>query len=140
MSRPLQSFFGSNPNLRPLLNQTQQLRLWQSRYEEFAPASLARSSQVGQIDRGHLTLLANNSAVAAKLRQMVPELLREFQDRGCPINELWVRVQVVRHAPVRPRSSAPLGNKGRKEVKALAESLEESPLRTALEHLLKRSA
>jgi hypothetical protein len=138
MSRPLKSILGNSPELRPLLEHARELQHWQALFERVAPASLQAGCRVGQVSGGRLQLLADNGTVAAKLRQLAPTLLEEFQREQCPIREVWVRVQVG-YAPPRRTSTFTLGRQGRQEVHALAESLAESPLKSALEKLLSHS-
>jgi len=137
MSQSLKSLLSGSAALRPLLAHVQQLNQWQARYLEFAPPSLARSSRVGQVEQGHLILLADNGAVAAKLRQMLPTLLEEFQRRSCPIREIWVRVEVTARVVRRP-SAHLLSPPARQAVGELAGTLADSPLKNALERLLQR--
>lgn len=139
MSRPLSSILGSSPELRPLLEHARELQYWQGLFERTAPRSLLAGCRVGQVSGGRLQLLADNGTVAAKLRQLAPTLLEQFQREQCPIREVWVRVQVGGYAVPRRQSSFALGKQGRQEVHALAESLAESPLKAALEKLLSHS-
>ena len=88
-----------------------------------------------QIEDRILTLAANNSAVAAKLRQMAPELITQLQLHGCEVTGIQVRVQVA--LPTQPRTKVPaaISDSGKKQLKALAESLKDSPLKAALQRL-----
>ena len=139
MSKQLTAYLSDNPELRPLLEHARELQQWQSLFEQVAPKSLLTSCRVGQVDKGRLQLLADNGTVAAKLRQLVPTILESFQSKGCPIREVWVRVQIGGYAAPRRKMISALGSHGQQEVRSLAESLTESPLKTALESLLKRS-
>jgi hypothetical protein len=136
MSKQLTAFIGDNPELRPLLEHARELQRWQGEFEQIVPPSLRPSCRVGQVDAGRLQLLADNGTVAAKLRQLAPTLLEALQSKGCPIREVWVRVQVGGYAAPRRKGGGALGSQGQQEVRLLAESLAESPLRSALEKLL----
>lgn len=89
-----------------------------------------------QFEQGVLTIAANNSAVAAKLRQIVPDLLQQLQP--LQLNEvtgIQVKVQVTNPAPVIPKHHAELGAKGKQEISHLIETLADSPLKAALQKL-----
>lgn len=137
MSKSLYSILGSSPELRPLLAHARELQVWQNLFERVVPAQLKTSCRVGQVAGGRVQLLAANGAVAAKLRQLAPALLEEFQRAQCPVREVWVRVEVNSQAAPRRRTGAGLGEGGRQQLRTLAESLENSPLRAALEKLLR---
>jgi hypothetical protein len=49
--------------------------------------------QAGPIEADQWCLLANNSAVAAKLRQLQPSLLAALQARGWQVNAIRIKVQ-----------------------------------------------
>ena len=79
---------------------TERLAQSRRRWEAIAPLlpdELRRAVQPGPIDERHWTLLAANSAVAAKLRQMVPALHERLRADRWP--ELALRVKV--HEPGR---------------------------------------
>ena len=84
---------------------------------------------------GILTLTANNSAVAAKLRQMAPELTRQLQLQAGEVTGIQVKVQVA--IPHNPHSASPsvVSVTGKRQLNELAESLNDSPLKTALQRL-----
>jgi hypothetical protein len=135
VSQRLNSYFGTSPELRRLSGQARELLALQRHYEQLAPPALARFSHVLQLERQTLTLAAGNGAVAAKLRQLAPELLRQLQDRGCEITEIRVRVQVglppakCHGVPVR------LSAAGRRQLIDSAEKMPDSPLKSALRRL-----
>lgn len=115
------------------------LQALQQHYEQIVPSSLKPSSRVQYIEGKILTLAADNGAVAAKLRQLVPELTRKFNDKGCEITGIQVRVQVysapAKPAPVPARLSAA-------DSKRLLDSVREmpdSPLKSALQRLAGRA-
>jgi hypothetical protein len=139
MSKPLNVFFRANPQLNCVLDQAQRLRGWQLEYERVAPPSLVRSSRVGSLDNGWLTIMAESGAVAAKLRQFAPELLHAMQAVGCPAQELRVRVAPGSQTTPPRRTTNRLGIKSRREIQDFAENLPDSPLRRALERLLEKA-
>jgi len=104
-------------------------------YEQVAPPSLLRSSHVIQIESNVLTLAANNSAVAAKLRQMTPELVRQLQLHGCEVTGIQVRVQVTSPPAAHTAIPASLSVRGKQQLSELAATLCDSPLKSALQRL-----
>lgn len=88
---------------------------------------------------GTLTVAAANATVAAKLRQLAPELVVLLQNRGCEVSGIRVKVQVgyiPAQPPKRPRE---LGRKARSALNDLSESLNESPLKQALQRIARKA-
>ncbi|MDO8465689.1 MAG: DUF721 domain-containing protein [Gallionella sp.] len=113
----------------------QALSALQRHFADVAPPSLAQSSQVLGLQSGILSVSVANAAIAAKLRQLVPELIVMLQNRGCEVNGIRVKVQVSfnRSQPVStPRK---LGKTARDAVNGLSQTLGDSPLRLALKKL-----
>jgi len=61
------------------------------------PFALRDSVRTGPIEAGRWTLFAENSSVAAKLRQLVPDLLAAAAAHDPAITELRIRI-LPRHA------------------------------------------
>ena len=139
MSQRLNSFFGASPELRQLSGKAGQLLALQRHYEQVAPASLLRSSRVLQLEGQILTLAANNGAVAAKLRQLAPELAMLLQNRGCEVTGIQVRVQVTLPAAEHLSAPATLSAAGRERLTELAVELPDSPLKSALQRLAQKA-
>lgn len=104
------------------------------------PRPLAQSARVANLKLGKLVIHADNSAVAAKLRQLVPTLVDVFRNEVAEVTGIQVAVQ-PRHdkrsaAPA--TSHEPLGDHAKQGLTSLAERLPaDSPLSQALRHLLK---
>ncbi len=135
MTQRLNSYFSSSPELRHISGKVGQLRAYQTHYAQVAPPSLLRSSQVLLVEQGILTLAANNSAVAAKLRQMTPELVEQLQLHGCEVTGIQVRVQVTLPPNIHPATPTTLSVRGKKQLIDLAATLSDSPLKSALQRL-----
>jgi hypothetical protein len=135
LSQRLNSFFSSNQELRQISGKVRQLRAFQSHYEQVAPPSLLRSSHVAQIEDKVLILAANNSAVAAKLRQLAPELIRQLELQGCEVTGIQVRVQVTLPPTTHIAHPSSLSEQGKQQLSNLAATLSDSPLKSALERL-----
>ncbi|MEO7465083.1 MAG: DciA family protein [Nitrosospira sp.] len=106
---------------------------------------LAQHCTLGGFFEGNLTIYAHNGAIAAKLRQTLPSLLLKFQTRGYEVTAIRIAVQANYHAiggndlPGNlSRKSLKIGQAGRESLNGLAAELPPSPLRSAVESLLKR--
>ena len=101
-----------------------------------APPHLAQSSQVLGLQSGMLSVAVANAAIAAKLRQLAPELVVMLQNRGCEVSGIRVKVQVSfnRSQPVStPRK---LGKTARDALNEFSQTLDDSPLRLALKKMI----
>ena len=139
MPHRLNAYLASNHELRQLSSKASQLMALQRHYESIAPPPLARNSQVLRLQQQTLVIGANNGAVAAKLRQMTTELISRFQARGCEVTGIQIRVQVSippRQLPFKPRK---LSKTARDALSELDENLPDSPLKSALRRLAKRT-
>ena len=140
MSQRLNFYFGNTPELRQMSVKAGQLQALQQQYELLVPPSLGRYSRVMQIEQRVLILAANNSAIAAKLRQLAPELARQLRDKGCEITGIQVKVQVVLPDFKHVSSPVTLSQEGRRRLAELSEELSDSPLKQALLRMLRNSA
>lgn len=132
MSKRLNSFFGVSQELRQLSREAEQLVALQRHYERLAPPSMMRASRVLQLECKTLTLAADNSAIAAKLRQLAPELVNMFQIAGCEVTGIQVKVQVARPPIKITHAPALLSATARQQMVDLADKLPASPLKNAL--------
>ena len=139
MTFKLKTLLDTQQNLKQLSGKLQRLRTIQSAYELIAPTSLKHASHVMNVDNGLLTLAANNGTVAAKLRQMTPDLLERLKLHGCEVTGIQVKVQVTLPRPARHKSPATLGPKGKQQLDTLADTLLDSPLKTALQRFTRNS-
>jgi hypothetical protein len=105
-----------------------------------APRELTQACRVKQLRDGTLTLLADNAAIAAKLKQLAARLLVSYQKRRSEITSIHIEVQVSEAVPP-PRSrpaKARLSIESIQNLEALAERLEDSPLKQALTTMTSR--
>lgn len=90
-----------------------------------------------------LVLHVTHSAAAARVRQIVPSVLQALERQGSRITAIRVRVQPADasrdpwHVDTRPRTkTAQMTPGGLASLSALAETLEDSPLKAALQQML----
>ena len=137
-ARKLDFYFSTSKRLRSLADAARRLAQLQQVFLQHAPPSLTRSSRVSQLRAGTLFLLAENAAIAAKLRQLAPRLLTACQNQGVEVTSIRVEVQVGEASPRvdTPRKAKPLGVETIEHLQHLAASLEDSPLKQALTNLV----
>ena len=100
-----------------------------------APPHLVQSAQVLGLHLGTLSIAVANATIAAKLRQLAPELVVKLQNRGCEVSGIRVKVQVSfdRNRPKpAPRK---LSRAAQNALNGLSLNLDDSPLKTALERM-----
>ncbi|BCK88673.1 Zn-ribbon-containing, possibly RNA-binding protein and truncated derivatives [Sideroxyarcus emersonii] len=139
MPHRLNAFLGSSPELRQLSSTARQLMALQRMYASIAPPSLQHNSRILQLRHQLLSISADNGAVAAKLRQMAPELISLFQARGCEVTGIQIRVQVTAAPRAAPPKARKLGRTAQEALDRLNATLADSPLKTALKRLSKRT-
>ena len=107
---------------------------------EAAPRALSEAARIKAFRAGTLLVLADNAAVAAKLRQLVPRLLLQIRERDSEVTGIRVDVQPAPQASARPAISRkrPIGTAALAGLQNLAEGLADSPLRMALHRLVQR--
>ncbi len=124
--------------MRALLDTVQTLSALQRHFAQVAPPHFAQSTQVLGLRQGTLSIAVTNGTLAAKLRQLAPELVTRLQDRGCEVSGIRVKVQVG-YAPVVPKPTPRiLTNTAQRQLHALSERLGDSPLKLALEKFSKK--
>jgi hypothetical protein len=63
--------------------------------ESLIPHSLRSAVRPGPIDGTEWCLLVDSSAAAAKMRQVLPTLKAHLCSRGCEVNSIRLKVQIV---------------------------------------------
>ena len=80
----------------PLTGLLQRVRASQERLDALrgiVPSALRAQLRAGPLDEEGWTIMASNSAVAAKLRQLLPDIEAGFKNRGLAAMPTRVRVQ-----------------------------------------------
>lgn len=141
-TRPLDAYLDSTEGLAHVAAHAGRLAKLQRAFEEIAPPYLAESSRVANFKLGKIIIHADNGAVAAKLKQMLPSFVDEFCKKGNEVTEIQVKVQPRHAAPQQKptREAAPVGAGAKADLTRLAQELPTgSRLKDALERLVKRS-
>jgi len=136
----LDRILSAEGELQPLLAKTRDLRAAAGLVHGFLPAELAREVRVANIRDGQLTLIAANSAAAAKLKLLGPALSQLLQKRRFQVNSVWVRVQPNRSsaAPSGVQKVVHFSTSALGSLRALHARLAPSPARDALAKMLRR--
>ncbi len=138
MSQRLSSIFTGNAALRELARKSQQLSALDRLFREAIPPSMAGASRVIGFEQHILKVGADNSAIAAKLRQLAPQILLRIQEDNAEVTGILVKVQVGQRRPKRPESAPSMSRNGKEQLAELAATLDNSPLKRAILRLIKR--
>ncbi|MDP2805604.1 MAG: DciA family protein [Gallionellaceae bacterium] len=134
----LNTFFSASRELSLLSKKANQIIALQKIWEQAIPPSLRRGCHVAYLNQKTLTIEANNGAIAAKLRQMTPELVVQLHEMGVEVTSIQVLVQVS--APHLPHEepARTLSILEKSLITDFADQLTESPLKEALNRLAHR--
>jgi hypothetical protein len=105
-----------------------------------APPELTQACRVKQLRAGIIFLLADNAAVATQLKQLSPRLLACYQKQGKEVTSIRIEVQ-VKNPSGRPAVAVEkhcLSIETIENIKNLADQIEDSPLKDALNRLASR--
>jgi hypothetical protein len=131
----LNTFFGASRELSLLSQKARQIMTLQQQWEQTIPPSLKRSCHVAFLNQETLTIEANNGAVAAKLKQMAPELVSQLRKNGLEITVIQVQVQVNASNSPDLEPARMLNPTEKSLLTNFADQLVDSPLKTALNRL-----
>ena len=133
-------YLNASDDLRSLADEARRIAHLQQVFLKTAPPSLTQACCVKQLRAGTLFLVAENAAVAAKLKQLAPSLLSSYRKQGLEVTSIRVEVQ-VRDASLEPHSRREpkrLSIETIDNLEGLAAGLEESPLKQVLTRLVAR--
>jgi hypothetical protein len=135
----LKFLLSNNQDLRPLLAKVQALSALQSDFISIAPPQLAQTSQIQvlSLHLGTLSIAVANASIAAKLRQLAPELAVMMQGKGHEVSGIRVRVQVSFDRLQPKPNPHRLSKTAQKTLNEFSQCLEESPLKHALVKMAK---
>jgi hypothetical protein len=124
--------------LKTLSREAQRLAELQQVLFDAAPHALTEATRVKLLRAGTLVLLADNTAIAAKLRQLIPRLLVCVRKREPEVNGIRVEVQP---GPLQERSrEKPRGRRlstdAIRNFENLAKRLPSSPLQASVVRLV----
>jgi hypothetical protein len=136
-SRTVGFLLNSLRDLEAISMRVKHIAALQQAFIDAAPVEVSRWSRVGSETQGTLVLVADNGAVAARLRQSTPRLLAVIRQRWPEITAIRIEVQVVQNSNVKKRQIRRIGATGINNLQGLAASLSDSsPLRAAISKLI----
>ena len=135
---PIGKLLGTSDELKPLTARARRQRELQAAYVRCAPAELAAASRVKHLKQGTLVVVAGNAATAAKLRQLAPTLAASIRKLEAGVDTVKVEVQVANYERSRPSSKPVLTDSAVEKFDALAASMPEGALKTAVSNLVRR--
>ena len=128
--------------LQPVLSKARDIRALCGLLDAFFPPELARQARVANFREGEVVLAAANAATAAKLRLLAPSLCRFLANQRWQVNSVSVRVQPTNSRGEIPservEKTAQFSTSGLGALRALHDSMKDSPAREALHKLLAR--
>lgn len=136
MTQPIRNLLGNSPELRYLVQQSAQLSSLQQQFAAATPPELRPHCRVSGERFGVLLVACSNTTVAAKLRQMAPQLTQTLQAKGQKINGIQAKVQVSWSSPRQAAPSRQLGTPARQALSQLHARLTDCPLKRALGKML----
>jgi len=142
MGTLLHRYLGCNTQIAHLQDHVARLGRLQHVLMSALPAQCVNACHVANLKEEALTISARGSAVAVRLKQMIPSLLDHFARAGHPVERIRIKVELPESSPERrPPPARVLSNAARAEIGALASTLPaDAPLRAALETLTRRAS
>lgn len=137
--RRINALFKENAELAILSDQANSLTAVQKTWRSAVPDALKPFTQAGAVKHKRLTVYADNGAIAAKIKMLLPSLLIQLQKQGLEVTSIRVEVQVksgTRKAAKPVRSITP---QAAAKLSALADELDGSALGAALARLAKHT-
>lgn len=142
-TRKVNTYFrilGKEPEHKDLFQKIDKISNIQRSMSKFIPPHLAKHCTIGLPTNGKLTIFAQNGAIATKLKQITPSVLKKIKNLGWEITSIQIATQANSQAKngdnINP-SKRHLGQTGVTSLTQLAETLSDSPLKSAIESLLK---
>jgi len=137
--RRLNTLLSSNTELKTLSAQAEKIAHIQKLWGRVTPPPLNQHSYAGLIRDGEITVYTSSSAVAAKLKLLTPQLLRNLQNEGFEVTAIRIEVQVKSQPRAPARIALRITPRAAQNLLELAKRLPDSPLQSALKKLAKRS-
>jgi hypothetical protein len=105
---------------------------------DLLPEVLARSCTVANYKLGKLVILAESSAIAAKLKLLSPQLCERLSRRGVEVTGMNIGVQAPEVSRKKPLKLAELSDQAAEALARLSSQLPESKLKSSVEQIRNR--
>ena len=139
-TREVFEFLQTSDKLSALLPAARRVGQLQADCEQLLPTLFA-SCRALQVREGQLQVAVPNAALATRLRQVLPKLQDGLREKGWAIDGIKLKVQPMPAEPQRPVKKLANHELPRNAVNSFAElasTLEDSPLKIALQALVSR--
>lgn len=138
-ARKVSDILGDPGELDTIAERSRRAARLQRIYLEAVPRELAESSRIGWARGDILSVVADDGATAAKLRQIPSRVLQHLRRSGYEFNSMRIEVQVGRQ----PQSGAyrrdkSLSKEALTAIEKTLAQLADSPLKAALARLARR--
>ena len=100
-----------------------------------APEQIVPYCHASGIENKQLLLRADNNAVAAKIKLLMPSLLIQLEKQGCEVTAIQVKVQVKSTPQTKPKVIKKLSVSAAADLRQLAKKLSGTPLGDSLARL-----
>jgi hypothetical protein len=137
MTQRFNSLLNQQPEMRNLLDKVNQMNALQRNLESVLNPRFIPACRVMGLHYSVLTVATNNAAIAAKLRQMEPELVALLKNRGCEVSGIRFKVQVEYPAHIEKKAQRAISTTARLAFGELSQTLPDSPLKQAIAKLAK---
>ena len=131
---------GSPGDCRDLLFRAGESARLQETLKATLPPQLADAFSLGILQEASLTLYTSNASIAAKLKQILPTLLKKLQKRGYQITVIRVAVQAYTHSGNGDKNAVrkpEISQAGLESLNQLTIVLPDSALKVAVQSLVK---
>jgi hypothetical protein len=132
VSRRLKTLLHSNQELNPLLVKAQVLLDLQRHFIQVAPLHLGQTCRALGLQQGILSVSVANATIAAKLRQIAPELTTILQSRIHEISGIRITVQISYDSPPDRNMPRTLSKSAKIALNEFSQKLSDTPLKEAL--------
>jgi len=127
------------PELNELNQRTLEAQTSQKIWAEIAPDGLAKHSHISSIKNKQITVYANNNAVAAKIKLLIPSLLIQLENQGYEVTAIRIKVQAKSSPLPAPKSTKSLSSEAVSQLQKLESQLSGTTLGDSLNKLLKNA-
>ncbi|TFW70358.1 DUF721 domain-containing protein [Methylotenera oryzisoli] len=127
------------PELNELNQRTLEAQASQKLWAEIAPDGMANYSHISGIKNKQFTVYANNNAVAAKIKLLIPSLLIKLEKQGYEVTAIRIKVQAKSNPLPTPKSTKSLSSEAISQLQKLELRLSGTTLGDSLTKLLKNA-
>ncbi|MEK7708618.1 MAG: DUF721 domain-containing protein [Pseudomonadota bacterium] len=140
------NLLGKTPEYENLFSLAHQLYADQLIFSKLVPAQLAQHCVLSRTSNGRLTIMTENGAIAAKLKQISPSVLLKLQELGWEVTSIQILVQAHNFAKNTktlagkgyPKEKLKLSQTGKDCLSRLATTLPDSELKNTIQSFVKK--